>query len=302
MELGRIARRLGRWIRWGWRFATSVVGLAVERLGFGDDVDPHTLVTFRAVVDAVLPETPVLADELGEEHVPGGLAIELEEFVVSYVDDGFQLGLPYLGPQGNIPLADPVAHVLDMAALKLLDRGDNAVPSRADRALSLLGPDDPPPERVQDAVGPFSKLSRRDRLRAIGLLDELEVEFTPAEDDLFEMDAGLVGQLVVGFVEMIYYSEWQGYEEYHRPPSERDHPNDPAAVQSWRQTGFPGFSDGYAALRGYVGTDGSPLGAGETWTSIDGTSGVRIVHESGSFAENGYDTSDYAEPFPVASG
>ncbi|MUW15537.1 hypothetical protein GJ633_13535 [Halorubrum sp. CBA1125] len=294
-----VIRRPARWLAFAWRGLTSVAGWVLEALGIGPDVDPHTRVTFRAIADAVIPETPELADELGPEHVPGGLAIDLDEFAITYVDDGFQFGLPDLGPQGNIELADPIAHTLDAAALTLLDRGDNEAEPSTDRALSLLGPDDPSPDEAESAVGPFAELSREDRLRAIAILDEFEVEVTPTDHDLFEMDAGLVGQLVIGFVEMIYYSEWEGYDEFTQPPSERVHPNDPEAVQSWRQTGFPGFANGYAALRGYVGADDGPLGGGEEWTTVDEESGVRIVRESGSFRENDYDTSDYEEPFPV---
>jgi hypothetical protein len=44
--------------------------------------DPHTLDTYRAIVDAIVPRTPELADELGEEHVPGGLDVELEKFII----------------------------------------------------------------------------------------------------------------------------------------------------------------------------------------------------------------------------
>ncbi len=297
-----VSSRTGQWLAAAWRSLTSAVGLFLELLGIGPDVDPHTKVTFRAIADAVVPETPELAADLGPEHVPGGLAIDLDEFAITYVDNGFQFGLPRLGLEEDIPVADPVAHVLDSAALKLLERGDNEAAPSIDRALSLLGPDDPSPAEVTDAVGPFAKLSRRDRLRAIAILDEFEVEFSPSEDELFELDAGLVGQLVVGFAEMIYYSEWQGYDEFDQPPSERVHPNDPAAVQSWRQTRYPGFADGYAALRGYIGTVDSSLGAGDTWTSIDGSADTRIVHGSGSFRENDYETGDYEEPFPVETG
>ncbi|WP_281194847.1 hypothetical protein [Halorubrum sp. F4] len=296
-----VTSRIGAWLTAARRSLTSAVGLLLEFVGIGPDVDPHTRVTFRAITDAVVPETPALAEEFGPEHVPGGLAIDLDEFAITYVDDGFQFGLPHLGPQGNIPIADPIAHTLDAAALTLLERGDNESDPSVDRALSLLGSDDPSPATVEDAVGPFAKLSRRDRLRAIGILDEFDVEFSPTDDDLFELDAGLVGQLVIGFVEMIYYSEWQGYDEFTQPPSRREHPNDPAAVQSWRQTGFPGFADGYAALRGYVGTVDGPLGDGDTWTTIDEAAGTRILRESGSFRENEYDTSGYEEPFPVES-
>ncbi|MEF8828152.1 MAG: hypothetical protein V5A49_03915 [Haloarcula sp.] len=297
-----LSRTTTTWLGFARRLVTWFAGELVELAGFGPDVEPHTRVTFRAVADAVVPETPVLAEELGPEHVPGGLAIGLDEFAITFVDDGFQLGLPHLGPQGNIPLAEPIAHALDLAALSLVEQGDNEAEPRTERALSLLGPDDPAPAEAEDAVGPFAELSRRDRLRAVGILDEFELTFSPTEADLFELDAGLVGQLVIGFVEMIYYSEWQGYDDFIEPPSLRQHPNEPAAVQSWHQTGFPGFANGYAALRGYLGSNEGSLGAGETWTTIDAEADVRIRHESGSFRENEYDTSDYEELFAVNSG
>jgi hypothetical protein len=44
--------------------------------------DPHTRDTYRSIVDAVVPRTPQLEEELGPEHVPGGLEIELEKFII----------------------------------------------------------------------------------------------------------------------------------------------------------------------------------------------------------------------------
>ncbi|MEF8841937.1 MAG: hypothetical protein V5A62_09980 [Haloarculaceae archaeon] len=292
--------RVGRWTDALRRGLTSLVWLVAERLGLDWGEDPHTVVTFRAIVDAVVPETPELRDELGPEHGPGGLAVGLDEFVITYVDDGFQLGLPYVGPQGNVPMADAVAHVLDVAALKLVDRGGNALEPGRDRAGMLYEPGSPEAARAERAAGMFAKLSREDRLRAIGVLDEVEFRATPFGDELVEFDAGLVGQLVVGFTEMIYYSEWEGYGGFTRPPSDLVHSNDPAAVQSWRQTGYPGVAPGYAALRGYLGTDDGPLGDGESWTTVDGdaASPVRVTRDSGSFRENDYDTGDYEEPYP----
>lgn len=298
MATRSVLDRLRAWLSFGWRALTSGVGLIRRHLGLGPAVDPHTRLTFKAVVDAVVPEAAALGDELGPEHVPGGLAIDLDAFAITYIDNGFQLGLPLLGPQGNIPLADPVAHVLDSAALRLLDRGDNHEPPEWERAAALVDPDDPLRASLPGAIGPFAELSRTDRLRAIGILDEFEVEFSPDDHDLVELDGGLVGQLVIGFVEMIYYSEWQGYDEYVQPPSDRRHPNDPSAVQSWRQTGYPGVAYGYAALRGYLGRDDGPLGGGERWASVDEANGVEIVMEPGSFRENDFDTAGYAEPHP----
>jgi hypothetical protein len=244
------------------------------------------------LTDAVLPETPELKNELGPEHVPGGLAVGLDDFFITYVNNLF-------GSRRNLRLAIPITTTLNLAALKLLARDKNESEPSIARLVSL-GPDDVPPSRLIAATGPFAMLSRRDRLQAISLLDEVEIELLLGRNRSFEIDAGFVGQLVVGFMQMIYYSEWQGYDEFMQRPSERVHPNDPSAVQSWQQTGYPGFPDGYAALRGYIGTDDGPLGDGEIWTTIDenAESPVRIVRESGSFLENDYDTSGYEEPYP----
>ena len=311
-RVNTVERRLRSVVRWLYaagRSLRSLYRLIARRIGLSS-VDIHTLVTFRAVTDAVVPETPDLGDELGGEHVPGGLAINLDDYVITYVNSGFQLGrsdvyphgfgLPDTRPEGEFPLAVIISHILDAAALKLLDRNENVSEPSMDRPLSLLEPGDALPDQVKDEAGMFSKLSRRDRLRAISILDEIEIELTPSMDELFEFDLGLVGQLVVGFTEIIYYSEWQGYDEFTQPPSKREHPNVPSAVQSWRQTDFPGFANGYAALRGYVGTDEGTLGDGEIWKTIteDVTSPVRISHEPGQFQENDYDTGDYEEIYP----
>jgi hypothetical protein len=288
-------RRLLRRVDDLWEQVASLLGFR-----FDPDRDLHTVVTYRAVVDAVVPETPDLAADLGPEHVPGGLAVALDDFLVVYVNDLFQFGLPHFGPQGNLPIAGPLAAVLDKAAIALVARGENDSDPSLDRVYALLGPDDPPRQRVRKRAGLFAKLSRRDRLRAIGILDEFEIEVEPFADALFEIDAGLVGQLAVGFAEMIYYSEWQGYDEFTQPPSQRIHSNRPSAVQSWRQTAFPGYADGYAALRGYVGTAESSLGEGAVWTTIDAdaTPPVEVLRGPGQFHENDYDTSGYEEPFP----
>ncbi len=44
--------------------------------------DPHTVDTYRSIVDAIVPRTPQLEEELGPEHVPGGLDVELEKFLI----------------------------------------------------------------------------------------------------------------------------------------------------------------------------------------------------------------------------
>lgn len=55
---------------------------AQETLAESLPTDPHTRDTYRSIVDAIVPRTPQLENELGPEHVPGGLAIELEKFII----------------------------------------------------------------------------------------------------------------------------------------------------------------------------------------------------------------------------
>ena len=260
----------------------------------------HTIVTFRAAVDAVIPRTPDLAAELGPEHVPGGLEIGLAEYLISYVNHGFQLGLPQLGPRGTVALARPVATLLDAAALKLILRGDHTSPPSSTYVWPLISEDDSSPVPFLRAAGPFARLHPEDRLRAVGIIDEIDVEISRSEDELFEFNGGLVGQLVVGFAKLIYYCEWQGYEDYELPQSARKFTEDPGSIQGWAQTGYPGVANGYPALRGYLGTEDGPLGAGEIWTTVDDDPDrpAYIREEPGQFRENDYDTSDFEEAVP----
>lgn len=66
--------------------AVSMSGASIaeaqEVLGQDVPTDPHTRDTYRSIVDAIVPRTPELGDELGEEHVPGGLEVELEKFLI----------------------------------------------------------------------------------------------------------------------------------------------------------------------------------------------------------------------------
>lgn len=58
--------------------------IADARAAIADSLpgDPHTADTYRSIVDAIIPRTPELEDELGPEHVPGGLDAELEKFLI----------------------------------------------------------------------------------------------------------------------------------------------------------------------------------------------------------------------------
>lgn len=186
--------------------------------------DQHTVATWRAVVDAVIPETPELADDLGEEHGPGGLDVELEIGLIEFVN-GFlspEGTVPRVAPTGETaPLAESVAAALDTAAAELLARGGNR----------------DPPERRFEGGGPFASLSRRDRFRAMADMEERGGKY-----------GGFVVAIAAAFPAVLYYSEWSGYDDFTKLPAERRFSGD---VQSWTQTDYEGPTNGAAVLRGY---------------------------------------------------
>lgn len=65
-------------------------------------MDPHTADTWRAIVDAILPRTPQLESDLGPEHVPGGLDVELEKFLIWDFNHFHEIRLETLANTGEI--------------------------------------------------------------------------------------------------------------------------------------------------------------------------------------------------------
>ncbi|PSQ36377.1 hypothetical protein BRD11_01360 [Halobacteriales archaeon SW_12_69_24] len=185
----------------------------------------YTQGTFAALVDAIVPETPELR-ERGEEHVPGGLDVGLEAAVVERVNNFVEAhGLAALAGD-TVPMAPVLAALLDAAAAEILVR------RRAEEGLQ--SPD------AAFASGPFSRLGREDRLRALRLLEDDGVVAMLSE----RVDAASLGtvQFLAAslpiLVEFVYYSEaTAGPEE--------------ARSQGWRQAAYPGPADGYEVLLGY---------------------------------------------------
>jgi hypothetical protein len=189
----------------------------------------YTRQNIRHLVDAVVPRTPELAESHGSEFVAGGLDVDLDEYVIDSLN-GYQEH--HLGPLStvlralgirNYPYAVLVALLLDIVALELLVRRENEVPAA-----------------ICSTATPFGRLARRDRLRALELLE------TGALDTLAERTQGRLP--VLGTVRFLalgvntfpllgYYSEW---------PSET-----PGSNPGWQQTGYPGPREGYSDHMGY---------------------------------------------------
>lgn len=265
---------------------------------------PHAKATYRAVVDAVIPRTPELSGELGAEHVPGGLDIGLDSLLIEFIDELLTIAsVDSADVNGNLPLSEPIALLLDAAAGELIATGENEDPPSIDRVLDVLSVEDvvqatdlsDDPERALEQ-SLFASLSRADRLKAIGTIDDVEFDTAEFPGPAVELDGALVGQLLVGFTQLLYYGEWSGYDDPSKPPSERTFADD--ELQSWKQTGFPGIIDGVAALRGYWSKPGASLGAGSVWRTIerDGEGPIQLRESPGEFVDNEYETEGYEEP------
>lgn len=251
----------------GWATTGSVGGTPAE----APNTDPHTRETFSALLEAIIPETPELAEELGPEYEPGAVSVGLDEFFVTFLNELVAVGLPGFGHLDNARLSEGVAAALDAAAAELLARGENEHPPTAESGA---------------AGGPFARLSPRDRMRAISLFEEKEGDTGDLPGPFAESDGGLIAQLMNGFAPFVYYSDWAGYDDYMAPRSEREF--DPDDIVAWDQVEYPGIEDGYAALRGYLRLDAE-------------ADGVQLRMSPGSFEENDYDTSDYEDPYPESS-
>lgn len=156
----------------------------------------RTSVTFRALVSALIPNTPDLAQTLGNAQVAGAKDLGVADFLVLYLDHcmSVQTGLT----RANFPLSGPTAEILNVAALHLMAQQNT---SQLNATSSAPG------------NGPFANLSRRNRLLAITLLEQRDVDLgrLPAP---FTNNAAMVDNILlrlhVGTV-FGYYSEWTGY-------------------------------------------------------------------------------------------
>jgi hypothetical protein len=241
-----------------------------EDLPTGTDADtphdPHTVATFEAIIDAVVPNTqddPVETDKVGEPlediHQYGGLDTGMTPMCIDILNDFMspEVSLPKVANTGETaPLSEALAAILDVAASELLARGGNE--------------DTPEPGRFGPAGGPFASLSREDRFRALydvenraNQLGDVEAgvsETTGIENGRYSRTGSFVVALAVVFPPIVYYSDMNAYDDFiDNAPSERDF--DPAEYNSapegvdtlfgWAQTGYPGITEGHDALLGY---------------------------------------------------
>lgn len=200
----------------------------------GEPPVSYTHGTFAALVDAIVPETPELAGR-GEDHVPGGLAVDLDETIVDRVNNFMETQGAAEALGDTVPLAPAVATLLDVAAVELVVRRRNED-----------GLDDPAEEFSR---GVFARLSRRDRLRALRLLED-EGLFARMADRFDSAGLGAIQFLASSLpilIEFLYYSEATADGD----DSAEVAGDGTARSLGWKQAGYPGPADGYQVGLGY---------------------------------------------------
>lgn len=137
---------------------------------------------------------------------------------------------------GVVPLAYPTAVMLDVAATELVN-------TRKVKAY---------PQSLFPGGRMFSHLSRKDRVRTLSALENLEIDLFLLPSP-FHNNAGMVKHVVDAlnrFSMFGYYSEWPAYG------STKNYPPDDRRLEffppNWQQVGYPGVSFGYRDFRGFL--------------------------------------------------
>ncbi|MUT68611.1 hypothetical protein [Paenibacillus sp. NEAU-GSW1] len=194
---------------------------------------PYTVATFRALVEAIVPNTPELA-VFGAEQTTGAAEQGVQDYLIWELDHTLAL---FFGMHlTNFPLSAPTAGMLNAGAVQLVASG---------QALQA-------PNHTQWEISPYSAISPLDRIRVLAMLEELKVDLG-ALPPPYRGDGGLV-KFIVDYLNRAtmfgFYSEWPAYGTTRlAAPTERRLEYFPIG---WRQAGYPGVSLGYRALRGFL--------------------------------------------------
>lgn len=198
---------------------------------YAEMADPHTVATFRALVEAIVPNTPMLA-AFGAEQAAGAVELHVHEYMIWELDHTLSL---FFGLNLTvIPLSAPTAMLLNAGALQFIASGHA------------------PYVRKNVPSGPFAALLPSDRIRTLAMLEQLKVDLGTLPPP-YQNDGGLL-KFIVDYLNrgtmFGNYSEWSAYGTTRlAAPTQRRLEYFPI---SWRQVGYPGVSLGYRALHGFL--------------------------------------------------
>lgn len=192
--------------------------------------------TFQALGQAIIPSTPFMINSVGfVQQSPGALEYKVYRYVIWILDHS--ISYPVKLRLNVQSMALSTAELLDHGAVQLILTSRNVYPLCFKRFPH---------------GGLFSKLSLIDRLRALTLIDQLEINTTfinpPYQNnpDLIRQTSTVLNQLTM----FGYYSEWIGYGTTSQcPPDQRRLESFPPG---WIQAKYPGPSYAYRDFRGFL--------------------------------------------------
>lgn len=200
---------------------------------YAEMADRYTVATFRALVEAIVPPSPEFS-AFGAEKAVGAVDLHVHEYMIWELDHTLALlfGLHLTA----FPLSAPTAMLLNAGAAQFISTGQA---TKSPHYAVLAG-------------GPFSALSRSDRIRTLEMLEKLNVDLGSLPPP-YQNDGGLI-KFMVDYLNRAtmfgFYSEWSAYGSTRlETPVKRVLEYFPL---SWAQVGYPGVSLGYRALRGFL--------------------------------------------------
>jgi hypothetical protein len=193
--------------------------------------------TFQALVYAIFPPYFRYKDLLRTVQVAGAQELHVYEYIIWILDHSIPLLVKEQLNLVNGSMSKSTAELLDAGAAQLIKKGQILYP------LNVT---------VFPNGGPFSALSPIDRLRAITLIERLDINLENLSIP-YKNNPGLVRNMMDVLNELPlfgYYSEWTAYGTTRLfSPEFRRVENFPLG---WFQTGYPGPSFGYRDFRGFL--------------------------------------------------
>ncbi|NRD79720.1 hypothetical protein HPT25_20380 [Bacillus sp. BRMEA1] len=200
---------------------------------YASSVDPDTVATFLALVEAIVPNTPELSI-FGVEQTVGAVELCLHEYLIWEMDHFIAISFG-ISPT-VFPLAAPTAKMLNAGAAQFISSG-------WERNF---------PYYPISQGCPFAALSAVDRLQVMANLEQLQADLG-ALPPPYQYNGGFV-KFIVDYLNRAtmfgFYSEWSAYGTTRLlPPDQRVLNYFPI---SWEQVGYPGVSLGYRDFRGFL--------------------------------------------------
>lgn len=194
--------------------------------------------TFQSLVQAIIPPHFRYKDSLRPVQVAGALELHVYEYVIWILEHSIALPVKaQLNLVDRRSMSKATAELLDVGAAQLIQTRQLLFPLNVN---------------TFPGGGPFSALSPIDRLRAINLIERLEINLENLSIP-YKNNPGLVRIMMDGLNELAMfgqYSEWTAYgttrlfsPEYRRVDY---------LPTGWFQTQYPGPSFGYRDFRGFI--------------------------------------------------